>query len=136
MAVTKSIKCASAACGRLGDGRALPVYIVFGSGETYDPVWAPDITTPAIMDKDGEPLAWRYTCNLKGSVNEELCADYIEQILQPALGYPLPRDAHPGEQGVIVCDGVGSHLCFTVVEKAIELGMEILLRAPNLSYVL
>ncbi len=35
--VTKSDKYASAACGRLGDGRALPVYIVFRSGETYDP---------------------------------------------------------------------------------------------------
>ena len=56
--------------------------------------------------------------------------------MQPALGYPRPRDTHPGDQGVIVCDGVGSHLCFTVVEKAIELGIEILLRVPNPSYVL
>ena len=134
--VTKSDRCASAACGRLGDGRALPVYIVFGSGETYDPEWALDIKTPDILDKDGEPLAWRYTCNTKGSVNEEFCADYVEHILRPALGYPLPRDTHPGQQGVVVCDGVGSHLCFSVVEKAIELGMEILLRVPNLSYIL
>ena len=27
-------------------------------------------------------------------------------------------------------------MCFTVVEKAIELGMEILLRVPNPSYIL
>ncbi len=67
-------------------------------------------------------------------MTEEYCADYIENVLRPALGYPLPRDTHPGEQGVIVCYGVGSHLCFVVVEKAIELGLEILLRVPNLSY--
>ena len=106
---------------------------MFGSGKTYDPTWAPDIKTSDIMDKDGEPLAWRYTSNTKGSVNEEFCADYVETILQPALGYPLPRDTHPGEQGVIVSYGVGSHLCFSVVEKAIELGMEILPRVLNIT---
>ncbi len=98
--------------------------------------WVSEISSPDIFDKDGEPLSWRYTCNEKRSVNEEFCADYITHILQPALGYPKPRDTHPGEQGVIVCDGVGTHLCFAVFEKAIELGMEILLRVPNLSYIL
>ena len=134
--VTKSSCCASAACGRLGDGRALPVYIVFASGESYDAEWAPEIACSDIFDKDGNPLSWRYTCNQKGSVNEEYCADYVEHIIQPSLGYPPPRDTHPGKQGVIICDGVGSHLCFAVIEKAIELGMEILLRVPNLSFVL
>ena len=47
--------CASATCERLGDGRALPVYIVFGYGETYDSAWVPDINTPDILDKYGEP---------------------------------------------------------------------------------
>jgi hypothetical protein len=46
---------------------------VFGSDETYDPEWAQYIKTSDIMDKDGEPLVWRYTCNTKGSVNEEIC---------------------------------------------------------------
>jgi hypothetical protein len=84
----KSDMRASVACGRLGDGRALSVYIVFGSGETYDPAWAPDITTPKILDKDGEPLAWRYTCNTKGSVNAEFCADHVQNILRPTLSCP------------------------------------------------
>ncbi len=91
---------------------------------------------PDILDKNGEPLQWRYTSNLKGSVNEEFYEDYIANVPTPALGYPRPHDTHPGEQGVIVCDGVGSHLCYSVIEKAIELGMEILLRVPNLNYVL
>jgi len=78
--VTNSGRYASAACGRLCDGRARPVYIVFGPGETYNLAWVPDICTLDILDKDGEPLEWRYTYNLKESVNEELCADYVENI--------------------------------------------------------
>jgi hypothetical protein len=37
---------------------------------------------------------------------------------------------------VIICDGVGTHLGYHVVKKAIELGIEILLRVPHLSFVL
>ena len=134
--VTKSSKCASAACGRLGNGKALPPYIVFASGETYDSEWAPHYSIPDIYDKDGFELAWRYTSNVKGSVDSEFCADYIENVLHPALGYPPPRDTHPGQQGVIVCDGVGTHICYDVIERAIKFGMEILLRVPNLSFAL
>ncbi len=81
--VTKSRCCASAACGRLGDGRALPVYIFFASGESYDVKWAPEIESSYNFDKDDKPLSWRYTCDLKGSVNGEYCSDYIEHILYP-----------------------------------------------------
>ncbi len=88
------------------------------------------------MDNNGDPIAWRYTSSAKGSVNEDFCADYIETALHPALGYPKPRDTHLGKQGVIVCDGVETHLCEDVLDKAIELGMEIVLRVPNLSYIL
>ncbi len=52
--VIKSDRCVSVACGRLCEGRALLIYIVFGLGENYDPMWAPCIKTPDIMDKDGE----------------------------------------------------------------------------------
>ncbi len=126
--MTKSSCSSSAACDRLGDGRSLPVYIVYATGETYDTSWAPEITTPDILDKDVEPLQWRYTSNLKRSVNDYFCASYIENVLRQTLGYPRPSENHPGEQGVIVCDGVGSHLCFNVIEKAIELA--------NLNFVL
>ena len=47
-----------------------------------------------------------------------------------------PRSTHPGEQGVIICDGVGTHLGYHVVKKTIDFGMEILLRVPHLSFVL
>ncbi len=35
-----------------------------------------------------------------------------------------------------MCDGVGTHLCEGVLDKAIALGMEIVVRVPNLSYML
>jgi hypothetical protein len=89
-----------------------------------------------IFNKDGNPLAWRYISNTKGSIPEEYCAIYIENGLHPALGYPKPRSSHPGEQGAIICDGVGTHLGYNVVKKAIDLEMEILLRIPHLSFVL
>jgi hypothetical protein len=40
------------------------------------------------------------------------------------------------EQGVIICDGVGIHLGYHVVKKALELGMEFLLRVHHLNFVL
>ncbi len=44
--VTKSSCSDLAACGRLGDGRALPVYIVYASGDSYEASWAPEISPP------------------------------------------------------------------------------------------
>ena len=46
---------------------------------------------PDIFDKDGDPLAWRYLSNTKGSIIEEYCAMYIEDVLQPVLGYHRRR---------------------------------------------
>ncbi len=133
--VTKSSKCASAVCGRLGDGRALPVFMCFAFGDSFAPAWASHYVCDDIFDKDGNPLAWRYISNTKVSITKDLCASYIEDVLRPALGYPKPRSSHPGEQGVIICDGVGTHLGYNVVNEAIDLGMEILLRVPHLSFV-
>ena len=57
------------------------------------------------VDKNGDSIAWRYTSNMKVSVNEELCVECIETVLHPALGYPKPRDyTHLVKQGVIVCE--------------------------------
>ncbi len=52
--VTKSDKCASAVCGSLGDGRVLPVFVCFASGDSYAPAWAPHYVSDDInMNKDG-----------------------------------------------------------------------------------
>jgi hypothetical protein len=69
-------------------------------------------------------------------VNEEFCRIYIEKILYPSLGIPKPRDSHPWKQGVIICDGVGTHLAYSVVKKAVNSGPEIVLRVPHPSFVL
>jgi hypothetical protein len=108
----------------------------FASGDSYEPAWAPQYVCEDILDKDDKPLAWRYISNTKGSITEEFCGIYIADILYPALGYPKPRFDHPGEQGVIISDGVGTHLGYSVVKKTISLGMEILLRVSHLSFVL
>ena len=52
--VTKSSKSAFAVCGRLGDGRPLLVYIVFNSGDSFEPEWATHVVSDTIFDKDGK----------------------------------------------------------------------------------
>jgi len=134
--VTKSSKSASAVCGRLGDGRSLPVFICYASGDFFDPEWRPHIVFEDVFDSNGAPLAWRYISNVKGSITEEYCSLYLKDIIYPALGCPKPRATHPGQQGVVICDGVGTHIGINVVMKAVELGLEILLRVPHLSNIL
>jgi hypothetical protein len=58
--VPKTTSCASATCGRRGDGKALPPMIVFSFGETWDHEWSPHIVYDDLKDKDGNPLPWRY----------------------------------------------------------------------------
>ena len=43
--VTESSKTASTVCGRLVDGRPMPVYTVFNSRDTFEPSWAPSIVS-------------------------------------------------------------------------------------------
>jgi len=65
----------------LGDGRALPVFAVFNSGDSFEPVWAPHYVFNDMFVKDGKPLVWRYSTNAKGSVNEEFGCLYVKKIL-------------------------------------------------------
>jgi len=134
--VTESLKTGWACRGRLGDGRAPPVFNVFASGDSFDLVLAPHTVSNTIFNKDGKGLAWRYISNAKGSVNEDLYALCVKEILHLVLSYPKPRGTHHGQQGVIVCDGVGTYLAYSVVKYAIANGMEILERVPNLSFAL
>lgn len=134
--VTKSNSAATAMCGRTGEGKALPPYIVFASGDSFHWSWAKVYESPHFVDKDGEPLKWRFASNAKGSLKEELYIDYLKTVVYPALGYPPPRHERPGEQGVLVVDGVGTHVGFYALEAAISCGLEIVLRVPNLSFVL
>ena len=116
-------------------GLALPPYIVFSSGKTFHHTWAPEYETD-VKDMNGNPIKWRYNHNVKGSVTEEWAADYLKNIIAPILHGTKPRHEAPGEQGVIFCDGVGTHLGINVLETAIEMGSEIVLRVPHLSFVL
>ena len=108
----------------------------FNSGDSFEPAWAPHYVSDDIFDNDGKPIAWRYTNNAKGSVNEEFCCLYAKEILYPALGYLKHRETHPGYQGVIICDDVGIHIGYSIVNAVVGLGLEILLRAPHLNFAL
>jgi hypothetical protein len=82
--VTKSDTCASAVCGRLGDGGFLPILVCFPSSDSYVLAWVPHYVCNDIMDKDKKLFPWRYISNAKGSITEEFCAIYIEDVLHPA----------------------------------------------------
>jgi hypothetical protein len=95
-AVKKSSTSDSAFCGRLGDGRALPVFICFASGDSYEPAWTPHFVSCDIFDVDGKPLAWRCISNAKGSITEEYCGLYdFKDLMYPAMGRPKPERHHP-----------------------------------------
>ena len=43
--VTKLSMSTSTVCGRLGDGRLLPVFMFYASGESFEPEWCPHIVS-------------------------------------------------------------------------------------------
>jgi hypothetical protein len=109
------------------------VYTVFGSDKTYHPGWALHIDSSP-NDMDGYPISWRYASNEKGSLNEEGALDYLKTVLHPALGSLPPRSDALGKQVVVICDGVGTPIGFSLLEAAVELGIEIVLRVPHLNF--
>jgi hypothetical protein len=89
------------------------MYTVFGSGNTYHPGWAPHIDSN-LNDMDGHPISWRCANNEKGSLNEEGALDYLKTVLHHALGSPPPRSDASGKQAIVMCNGVGTHIGFSV----------------------
>ena len=69
-------------------------------------------------------------------MTEEYCGLYLKEINCPTLGCPKPRATHPEQQGVIICDGLGTYIGLNVVLKTDELGLACLLREPHLSNIL
>ena len=67
-------------------------------------------------------------------MTEEFATDYVETILYPALQNHKKRAESPGQQGVVFCDGVGTHLGLKVLEAAVDNGIEVVLRVAHLSF--
>jgi hypothetical protein len=103
----------------LGIGETPPPYIVFAPGNTYHPAWAPHFLLD-LRDKDGEYMAWRYASNENNVLMRRLML--------------TTRGPCCIEHGFMICDGVGTHIGFIVLEIAIELGLEVMLRVPPLSF--
>jgi hypothetical protein len=117
--VTKSSSCATAVCGRLGNGEALHLYIVFGSGKTYHPGWELHIDSN-LKNMGGHPISWRHARNDEGSLNEEGALVYLKTVLHSAFGSPPPRNDALGKQAIVICDGVRTHIGFSMLEAAVE----------------
>jgi hypothetical protein len=85
-----------------------------------------------IKNKDVAYMAWRYASNEKASFNEEGVADYVRTMLHKAVGSPPSRNDARGQHVVVICDGVGTHIGFAVLEIAVELSFEVVLGVPHL----
>jgi hypothetical protein len=104
-------------------------------GDSWDASWAKPIDSE-IKGSDARPLRWEYRSNPKGCLNEEGAVAYFTKVICTALGCPPPRAEPPGQQGVVTCDGVGTHICFSVFYKPLDLGLEIILRVLHMSFCL
>jgi hypothetical protein len=77
-------------------------------------------------------MAWRYASNEKGRLNEEGAVDYVKTLLHQDVRSPPSRNDARDQQGEVICDG--THIGFAVHETAVELGLEVVLRVPHLSF--
>jgi hypothetical protein len=112
--VTTSSSCSTVVCRRLGAGEALLPYFIFTHGNTYHPSWGAHFLKD-IKNKNGEYMAWRYTSNEKGSLNEEGAAGYVSKVLHQSVGSPPSRNDARGHHGAVIRNnGVGTRIGFVV----------------------
>jgi hypothetical protein len=57
----------------------------------------------------------------------------LKTVLHLALGSPPTRSDALGKQAVVICDEIGTHIGFSVLEAALELEIEIVLRVASCS---
>jgi hypothetical protein len=62
-------------------------------------------------------------------LNEAGALDYLKTV----LGSPPPRSDALGKEAVVICDEIGTHIGFSVLEAALELEIELVLRVAHLS---
>ena len=118
---------ASVVGGTIGTGEALPCFGCTASS-TIDPAWfevGPTTTINGVVIKmDG-------TCNPKGSINNEAAVEYIRRsVLRAFKARELPTAE---KKGIVVCDGVGSHLSPEFCDFLIANHLVLILRTPNCS---
>jgi hypothetical protein len=58
----------------------------------------------------------------------------VRNVLHQAVELPPAGNDVRGQQRVEICDGVGTHIGFDVLETAVELGLGVVLRVPHLSF--
>ena len=118
---------ASVVGGTMGSGEALACYAVT-AGASVDLAWFANGPTTTI---NGKLLKMDGTCNAKGSVDNSTAIEVVKgMILRSYAAYELPTAERPG---VVVCDGVGSHLSPAFCDFLIANHLILVLRTPNCS---
>lgn len=118
----------SAVGGANGAGDALPLMVVTAS-KTFEPNWCKYGPTTTVK---GRVLKMHGTCNEKGSVKGAEAIEFVKKCVLPVFeargGLPTAEC-----KGVLVCDGVGSHLCDEFIEFLLANHLVLVLRTPYCS---
>jgi hypothetical protein len=144
---TKSSTHITAIGGRAGP-YALPIGVVFGSGDSFSSAWCGDppignvirgVSTktklPNGEETTTEILDW-YAANKKGSMNTDLCGKYSEEVIMPNARHLNPGMANEdGKRSVEVCDGTQVHLGHERLQRCVEAGLEVVIRLPHSTHV-
>ena len=120
---------ASAVGGSNALGEGLPPFFSFAC-ETFVLEWLRAGPTTVV---NGVTLGSQGTCNTKGSVDGKAAITWSNDSLKAAY------DAHGGvnatRRGVLVCDGVGTHMTLAFLQHLLKLHVVLVLRTPNCSHL-
>ena len=144
---TKSSMHITAIGGRVGP-YALPVGVVFASGDSFPCTWCGNppignvirgVSTktklPNGEETTTELLDW-YAAKKKGSMNTNLCGKYTEEVIMPIARHLNPGMANEdGKRSVEVCDGTQVHLGHERLQRCVEAGLEVVIRLPHSTHV-
>ena len=118
---------ASVVGGTIGTFEALPCFACTAS-ETLDLAWFENGPTTII---NGKLLMMDGDCNTKGSINNKTAIEYMKRsVLRAFEARALPTAE---KKGIVICDGVGSHLSEELLDFMIEHHLILILRTPNCS---
>ena len=147
VAATRESTHITATGGRIGY-KALPVMVVFGSGQRYQQRWCGEPPVGNVLRgvqqtielADGSPntseVLALYHANDKGSMNSEMCVAYTDRIIIPSARVANPALANEtGRRSLEICDGVQVHLAAERLRLLREAGVHACLRVPHTTHI-
>jgi hypothetical protein len=147
VAATRESTHITATGGRIGY-KALPVMVVFGSGQGYEQRWCGEPPVGNVLRgvqqtielADGSPntseVLALYHANDKGSMSSDMCVAYTERIIIPSARVANPALANEtGSRSLEICDGVQVHLAAERLRLLREAGVHACLRVPRTTHI-